>query len=49
MGEWQNYSTSKHTNFRAHLVTILLTSVVLLLGIFDVCGKFGKDINSSSV
>lgn len=28
---------------------ILLTSIVLLLGIFDVSRKFGEDINSSSV
>lgn len=49
MGEWQNYSTSKHTNSLAHLVVILLTGIILLLGIFDVCRKFGKYINSSSV
>lgn len=49
MGEWQNYSLSKHTNSLAHLVMILLTSIILLLGIFDVCRKFGEDIDSSSV
>lgn len=49
MREWQNYSTSKHTNSLIHLAVAILTSIILLLGVFDVCRKFGKDIDSSSV
>lgn len=42
-------SYSNYTNSMARLVMILLTGVILLLGIFDVCRKFGEDIDSSSV
>lgn len=48
-GRMASYSSSKYTNCLAHLVMILLTSIILLFGIFDVCRKFGEDINSSSV
>lgn len=49
MREWQNSSTSKHTNSLTHLAMVILTSIILLLGVFDVCRKFGKYIDSSSV
>lgn len=49
MGEGQNYAISKDIDSLAHLVIILLTSIILLFGVFDVCRKFGKDIDPSSV
>lgn len=51
---WENgknlplLSTQTHWSL-VHLAVVILTSIILLLGVFDVCRKFGKDIDSSSV